>query len=469
MLEFARNIRIKTFCNVLIAAMIFAGGVIAYAAYSTIQEVNNAKSAWDAYDTGAARRTRILSDLKDVIGYGGLVHNFKNAVIRRDPQYLDRINQTTRLATELIAQFRATQLSAKEVADIATIEKVINEYISHVPKLKDSIAQNSSIEQIDKATRVGDVAAVAAFNNLDEALRGSRQSAETKIYSTVSKAQDYTYLTVTTVAILILALIVLFLWFAQSRLIRPIYALMEFVNRVGNGDLTKQMTDVSEDEVGTLCKRLNEMVANLKDITVQTRSAVNNLNSAAAETLASTKQQAASVAEQFAALQETTATVDEISQSGEQMSVRAKDIASQAEKASERSKDGLRSMDDLAKVMDAIEEQTEAVAEHIVALSEKTQAIGDIIATVRLSMISPSDRNCWRSTLRSRRPRPANKGAASRSSPKRSRPWPTRPRPRPRRSRRFSATFRKASIHPSCRPKNRSSGSPMAAVRRKTR
>ena len=47
------------------------------------------------------------------------------------------------------------------------------------------------------------------------------------------------------------------------------------------------------------------------------------------------------------------------------MSSRAKEIAGQAEQASESSRDGLRSMGDMAQVMDAIEEQTESVAEHI--------------------------------------------------------------------------------------------------------
>jgi methyl-accepting chemotaxis protein len=382
MLAFLGSIRIKTFCNGLIMAMVLAGGIVAIASLSTIQEVGNAKSAWDAYDAGAARKTRILSDLKDVIGYGGFIHDFKNAVLRRDPQLLEALTRSSRRARDLIAQFGSAGLTATETAAIAQVERAVNEYSGLLPRLRDLLAQNLPVEQIDRAMRVDDASAIKAFGTLDEALRAAREAAEIRVYTAVGKAQDYTYLTVATVGIMILSLIGLFLWFTQSRLIRPIYALMEFVNRVGNGDLTRQMANVSDDEVGALARRLNEMVANLKDITVQTRMAVGNLNSAAAETLASTKQQAASVAEQFAALQQTTATVDEISQSGEQMSNRAKDIAGQAEKASERSKDGLRSMDDLSKVMDAIEEQTEAVAEHIVALSEKTQAIGDIIASV---------------------------------------------------------------------------------------
>jgi len=382
MLSLLRSVRIKTFCNVLIVAMVGTGAVVAAASLSTVQEVNNAKSAWDAYDSGPARKTRLLSDVKDALGYGGLIHNFKNAVLRKDREALERAVKNGQAAAELLAQLRATGITPTEAAALAPIERIVREYQDLLPRMRELIARDLPVQEIDRAARIGDAAAVEGFDRLDRELRDSRLTAEQRVYSAVSRSQDYTYLTLAVVSVLIVALIVLFLWFTQSRLIRPLYALMEFVNRIGNGDLTRQMPNVGDDEVGGLARRLNEMVANLKDITVQTRMAVNNLNSAAAETLASTRQQAASVAEQFAALQQTTATVDEISQSGEQMSTRARAIAGQAEKAAERSKDGLRAVDDLSKVMDAIEEQTEAVAEHIVALSEKTQAIGDIIASV---------------------------------------------------------------------------------------
>ena len=382
MLEFFRRIKIKTFCNVLIIALIAAGVVVGAASISTIQEVNNARAAWDAFDNGAGRKIDYLSDLRDAIGFGGLIHNYKNAILHKDRQAVDVVRKKIAAAMKAIAAYRTVGINAEEAAALTALEKLIKEYDAKVPTLDDMVQGNLPIEQIDRAVTVVDLSGIDALDVLDKELHDAEIDARGKVHEAVASSQHYTYLTLFTIAVLILSLIVLFLWFTQSRLIRPIYALMDFVNRIGNGDLTRQMLNVSDDEVGALGARLNEMVASLKDITVQTREAVNNLNAAAAETLASTKQQAASVAEQFAALQETTATVDEISQSGEQMSSRARDIAGQAEKASERSKDGLRSMDDLSKVMDAIEEQTEAVAEHIVALSEKTQAIGDIIASV---------------------------------------------------------------------------------------
>jgi methyl-accepting chemotaxis protein len=162
----------------------------------------------------------------------------------------------------------------------------------------------------------------------------------------------------------------------------PLGVFMRFVERIGQGDLTEKTGLARGDELGQLAQNLDKMVDGLRQFASQSRAGAENLNSAAAETLASTKQQAASVEEQFAAVQETTATLEEITQSGAQISDRAKNLTATAEAASSTGKTGLEAAVETARAMDAIRDQAEAVAENIVLLSEKTQTIGEIIATV---------------------------------------------------------------------------------------
>ena len=170
---------------------------------------------------------------------------------------------------------------------------------------------------------------------------------------------------------------------AINRLVvRPLGAVMAFVERVGAGDLTGRIAATGRDEIGRLGTTLNAMVAGLADLARTNRSATADLNAAAAEIRASAQQQAASVEEQFAAVQETAATVDEITHSGSQISKRAGDVIATAQASAQNAKAGLRAASDTAKAMDAIREQGEAVAGNIVSLSEKTQAIGEIISTV---------------------------------------------------------------------------------------
>lgn len=162
----------------------------------------------------------------------------------------------------------------------------------------------------------------------------------------------------------------------------PLHQFMGFVERVGRGDLGGAPAASGRDEIGQLGANLNAMVEGLKDLAGQTREATENLNAAAAEIRASTQEQAASVEEQLAALQETAATVDEITHSGAQIGKRAQEVIATAQATAQTSGEGLRAVDETSRAMDLIREQAETVAENIVALSGKTQAIGDIIATV---------------------------------------------------------------------------------------
>ncbi len=168
----------------------------------------------------------------------------------------------------------------------------------------------------------------------------------------------------------------------QRSITRPLGSFMQFVSRVGEGDLTQEARIETGDELGDLGQHLDQMVAGLKALADQTRSATENLNSASAEILASTQQQAAGTGEQAAAIQQTTTTMEEVSQSGAQISERAKQVAASAEATSAASHTGLQAVESTSRTMAAIREQAEAVAENIVSLSEKTQAVGEIIATV---------------------------------------------------------------------------------------
>jgi methyl-accepting chemotaxis protein len=74
--------------------------------------------------------------------------------------------------------------------------------------------------------------------------------------------------------------------------------------------------------------------------------------------------------------------MEEVTQSGAQISERAKLVAASAEATSAASMAGLQAVQNSTRIMEGIREQAEAVAENVVMLSEKTQAIGEIIATV---------------------------------------------------------------------------------------
>ncbi|MDB5683732.1 MAG: methyl-accepting chemotaxis protein [Sphingomonas bacterium] len=249
-----------------------------------------------------------------------------------------------------------------------------------------SVAQFEAFEARDRAAVMARNAAIdrnhadlsvalrAVRGTLDEVLKAGQQA--------VADTYAVTRWSIIAGLALAIAISIAVAWAIRRSISEPMGEFMGFVGRIGQGDLTVTTLGARKDELGQLGTTLNAMVAGLRQIAAQNRLATENLNAAATEIRASTQEQAASVEEQLAAVQETAATVDEISHSGAQISRRAQEVIAAAQATAETSQNGIIAVSDTARAMDAIREQAEAVATNIVALSEKTQAIGDIIATV---------------------------------------------------------------------------------------
>lgn len=168
----------------------------------------------------------------------------------------------------------------------------------------------------------------------------------------------------------------------QRSITSPLQSFMSFAEKVGEGDLTQRATFSSEDELGQLAATLDRMAAGLREVATRSATVCEDMNAATSEILAATQQQAASTAEQAAAVQQANVTMAQLSQSGAQISDRAKQVAVAAEAVSSASATGLESVRSTNATMVGIREQAEAVAENVISLSEKTQAVGEIIATV---------------------------------------------------------------------------------------
>ena len=161
---------------------------------------------------------------------------------------------------------------------------------------------------------------------------------------------------------------------------------MTFVSAVARGDLTGRLRmdveDSQNDALVVLGLTLNEMVDNLRSMTMRMKDVAQDLNSVAGQILAATTQQASGANEQSAAIAQTTTTVDELKTIAEQSVVRAQEVASASQRTSEVSRAGWQAVE---KTVDSIAQtraRVEGIAENILALSEQTQQIGEIIATV---------------------------------------------------------------------------------------
>ena len=238
-------------------------------------------------------------------------------------------------------------------------------------QVPEALQRRQRVDELRKNMEARIAAAQSAIDNLTETGRGDIRA----IYNSAIKSS-------------VIALVIVFLiavgvaYLIGSSISRGLGRAIDFVTKVGHGDLTQEVTIHGKDELAVLGQHLNEMAGRLKSMARTTRETAESVHAATAQIRASTQQQSASVAEQLAAVEQTTATLSEITESGAQINRRAQDVAHGAQTVATSSHSGMKAVDDTIQAMDAIREQAEAVAENIVMLSERTQAIGEIIVTV---------------------------------------------------------------------------------------
>ncbi len=289
--------------------------------------------------------------------------------------------------TAMVNDFAARSVTAERADAWRRISEALNRAAGELRQLRTTTQRQFAVLQSNDLGAV--LATQSALNTSRDSWNRSLEQARNLLGEAIAIGQKRVgevyeeSRTSIIIAIAGAALLSLLITYAlRSSITGPLGTFMNFVERVGRGELGGQMAVTGKDEIGRLGATLNNMVDGLKDLARQSREATENLHAAAAEIRASTQEQAASVEEQLAAVQETAATVDEITHAGAQIGKRAQEVIASAQAAAQTSVSGLQAVDETARAMDSIREQAEAVAENIVALSEKTQAVGEIIASV---------------------------------------------------------------------------------------
>jgi methyl-accepting chemotaxis protein len=172
------------------------------------------------------------------------------------------------------------------------------------------------------------------------------------------------------------------LYTSKTELLTAVETYSAFSDRVAQGDLTVQLEKNINEGFELLTENLNNMVARLRELSVQVNQHVKEVNATASEIMAAPSEQAATASQQAAAVSQTSATVEEAHQTAAQSADRARQVAEMAQVALEVAGQGLGAVQDSVGSMNSVRVQVNTIAETILSLSEQTQQIGEIIASV---------------------------------------------------------------------------------------
>lgn len=106
---------------------------------------------------------QLIDDLSYEIGYSGLIHHFKNAVIRpNEPEYLARAHEAGQSALDILDKIEqsANDLGVQDgTTNLQNTRAMIALYTANIIVVSDAHAQGKSIQEVDDLVRVDDLPA----------------------------------------------------------------------------------------------------------------------------------------------------------------------------------------------------------------------------------------------------------------------------------------------------------------------
>lgn len=183
-LEEVFNLFMKKVFIILILGFVIITGSLSYKIY---QNLNRIEKEWDHYLSEVDSREVLLSQLKEEIGFSGMIHNFKNFVLRRKNIYhIKTLKNMNTIETIIQKISSSSHTSKEEIQHLKEIEKVVNNYKKSLGFiLEKGMKMNPS--DLDPLVKVDDEPATNAFlwfreyhNNIKLKIKAQINS---KIYS----------------------------------------------------------------------------------------------------------------------------------------------------------------------------------------------------------------------------------------------------------------------------------------------
>ena len=113
------------------------------------------------------KKLDLINQLQIISGYGGLIHQFKNYVIRGEQGYKANFIRLHAKAQKSLDDYRSIpNISEAEVRDLNTIEATFQKYYRFLPLIEQMRREGRTIDQIDQAVKVDDTPAVNAIARL---------------------------------------------------------------------------------------------------------------------------------------------------------------------------------------------------------------------------------------------------------------------------------------------------------------
>lgn len=228
----------------------------AFRALATLENINDEQGV--RLNESLLSKAQYLSQLRANMGYGGMIHSFKNYVLRNDPRYLENFQITSDKALNAIKAYRDKGVGSAESLALNDISQTIGEYAENLSLVKREHAEGKEIEEIDRIVKVDDALALRGLSLLTTETNAQIRQHEQHLSQSLLKMQRFEHGLLWMLVVLILLILAVSIWLINSRIRSPFTHMVGVMDSLSKGDTTLDITpSAGENELGRMVKSLH--------------------------------------------------------------------------------------------------------------------------------------------------------------------------------------------------------------------
>jgi HAMP domain-containing protein len=165
-----KNMSIKSLSLSILAFIAVYGAFVIYSAMTISRNTGEAEQFWVKYQDISSTRVSAFNSIVDAMGYGQMIHQFKDYVLRKDEDRLARIRVAVGKVHASIEQYTKASITPNERLALRSIKGVVDTYAKNLQDAQSMIEEGYSSRQIDRVVKIDDTPALKGLTTLRSAV-----------------------------------------------------------------------------------------------------------------------------------------------------------------------------------------------------------------------------------------------------------------------------------------------------------
>ncbi len=167
-----KSLKLKTISILVAVLLLTVGFFLTISSSLILKEVNMVQTAWKYFNVDRSEKAKLEGALHSAIGYGGMIHEFKNLVLHKNSELAEHIHSLLGAAESIIKQYEILETNSAEGVALEDIKLVIANYKNALFLTQKMIKSGKTAKEIDAMVKVDDKPALRGLVTLRHEVRG---------------------------------------------------------------------------------------------------------------------------------------------------------------------------------------------------------------------------------------------------------------------------------------------------------